>query len=119
MPSRASHSSVPASRRLHDHHEHAAGGNAAPLAPHVQVQPTTTERPVPFRVCLPPSRAKHLRHSTAPDSTRLLALVTGRVGVIFSRSADGKRPPSKAVDTESEAQRLVSAHRQSRRGGAQ
>jgi hypothetical protein len=104
-----SSSRLPASRRLHDHHEHAAGGNAAPNVANVQL-PLTADLPAPYRPCLPPSRAKHLG-IRSPDSTRLLVLTTGRVGVVFARGEDGKRPPSKAVASETEAQRLVAAHR--------
>lgn len=48
-----------------------------------------------------------------PDSTRIVLLPSGRLGVLFARDEEGRRL-QKAVDTEAEAQALV-ADRRSRR----
>ena len=54
-----------------------------------------------------------------PDSTRLIPLATGRLGVLFSTGPDGRRrwktPPAGTTWTEAELQALVATERARRR----
>jgi hypothetical protein len=45
------------------------------------------------------------------DSTRVLAMKSGRAWVVFARDADGNRPPQKLVESMAEADDAVRAYR--------
>lgn len=48
------------------------------------------------------------------DSTRVLAMPSGRFGVIFARDADGNRLPQRLVNSESHANELAREFRRGR-----
>jgi len=58
---------------------------------------------------LPPSHAVYA--PTDRDSTRVLLMPSGRVGVIFSRDADGNRPTQKLVSSLAIADTMVREHK--------
>jgi hypothetical protein len=76
-------------------------------------------RSVPYRLAaLPPSPG--VTKCAPPrqlDSSRLIPLATGRIGVFFGRDVTGQRKPSRVVDSEREAQDLVAQYRREK-GGA-